>query len=101
NRVSGDRRAQPLGAPLGPRLRPSLGQRGLRGRRARLSRRAVSEHFRLGRRFLAHPASVDAMGENREPDDREKALSAEERKTAALRRRREIYDALMKALRGG
>ena len=41
------------------------------------------------------------MGENREPDDREKALSAEERKTAALRRRREIYDALMKVLRGG
>jgi len=36
----------------------------------------------------------------REPDDRKKALSAEERK-AALRRRREIYDALMKVLRGG
>ena len=39
------------------------------------------------------------MGEKRE-DDREKALRAEERKTA-LRRRREIFDALMKVLRGG
>jgi hypothetical protein len=41
------------------------------------------------------------MGVKREPDDREKALGAEERKAAALRRRREIYDALMKVLRGG
>jgi hypothetical protein len=40
------------------------------------------------------------MGEKREPDDREKAVMAEERK-AALRRRREIFDALMKVLRGG
>jgi len=40
------------------------------------------------------------MGGKREPDDREKALRAEERK-AALRRRREIFDALMKVLRGG
>jgi hypothetical protein len=39
------------------------------------------------------------MGEKRE-DDREKALRAEQRK-AALRRRREIFDALMKVLRGG
>ena len=39
------------------------------------------------------------MGEKRE-DDREKALRAEER-NAALRRRREIFDALMKVLRGG
>ena len=39
------------------------------------------------------------MGEKRE-DDREKALRAEEQK-AALRRRREIFDALMKVLRGG
>ena len=40
------------------------------------------------------------MGGKREPDDREKALRAEELK-AALRRRREIFDALMKVLRGG
>jgi len=35
------------------------------------------------------------MGRKREPDDREKVLSAK-----ALRRRREILDALMKVLRG-
>ena len=52
-----------------------------------------------GRRFRASPASVDAMGRKREPDDREKVLSAKEQK-AALRRRREILDALMKVLRG-
>jgi hypothetical protein len=40
------------------------------------------------------------MGGKREPDDREKVLRAKERK-AALRRRREIFDALMKVLRGG
>jgi hypothetical protein len=40
------------------------------------------------------------MGGKREPDDREKALRTKERK-AALRRRREIFDALMKVLRGG
>jgi hypothetical protein len=39
------------------------------------------------------------MGGKRESDDREKPLSAKERK-AALRRRREILDALLKALRG-
>jgi len=39
------------------------------------------------------------MGRKREPDDREKVLSAKEQK-AALRRRREILDALMKVLRG-
>jgi hypothetical protein len=40
------------------------------------------------------------MGGKREPDERgEKAKSAEERK-AALRRRREIFDVLMKVLRG-
>jgi len=43
---------------------------------------------------------VDAVGEKREPEDRKKPLSAEEQK-AALRRRREIFDALMKVLRGG
>ena len=40
------------------------------------------------------------MGRKREADDREKAKSAEERK-AALRRRREIRDALLKVLRSG
>ena len=40
------------------------------------------------------------MGGKREPDDREKTQRAKERE-AALRRRREIFDALMKALRGG
>jgi hypothetical protein len=40
------------------------------------------------------------MGEKREPHDREKALRAEKQK-AALRRRREIFDVLMKVLRGG
>ena len=40
------------------------------------------------------------MGGKRESDDREKALRAEEQKVA-LRRRREIFDALMKVLRGG
>ena len=40
------------------------------------------------------------MGEKREPADRERPLSPKERK-AALRRRREIFDALMKILRGG
>jgi len=40
------------------------------------------------------------MGGKRESDDREKALRAEEQR-AALRRRREIFDALMKVLRGG
>ena len=40
------------------------------------------------------------MGDKSEPDDREKALRAEEQK-AALRRRREIFDVLMKVLRGG
>jgi hypothetical protein len=40
------------------------------------------------------------MGGKREPDNREKAKASEERK-AALRRRREIFDALMKVLRGG
>jgi hypothetical protein len=39
------------------------------------------------------------MGKKREPGEREKALSAADRK-AALRRRREIFDALMKVLRG-
>jgi hypothetical protein len=39
------------------------------------------------------------MGGKREPDDREKALSAKDDK-AALRRRREILSALMKVLRG-
>jgi hypothetical protein len=39
------------------------------------------------------------MGGKREPDDREKPLTAKEQK-AALRRRREILDALLKALRG-
>ena len=36
------RRHEPLGAALGHDLRPPLGRRGLRGRRARLPRRAVS-----------------------------------------------------------
>jgi hypothetical protein len=40
------------------------------------------------------------VGEKREPAERRKPLSAKERK-AALRRRREIFDALMKVLRGG
>jgi len=40
------------------------------------------------------------MSKKREPGECEKALSAAERK-AALRRRREILDALMKILRGG
>ena len=40
------------------------------------------------------------MAEKRERADREKSLSAKQRK-AALRRRREILDALMKVLRGG
>jgi hypothetical protein len=40
------------------------------------------------------------MDGKREPDDREKVPSAKEQK-AALRRRREIFDALMKVLRGG
>jgi CRISPR/Cas system-associated protein Cas7 (RAMP superfamily) len=40
------------------------------------------------------------MGAKREQDEREKSMSAKERK-AALRRRREILDALMKVLRGG
>jgi hypothetical protein len=40
------------------------------------------------------------MGGKREPDEREKAKIAAARK-AALRRRREIFDALMKVLRGG
>jgi hypothetical protein len=40
------------------------------------------------------------MGGKREPDDREKPLSVKQQK-AALRRRREIFDALMKVLRGG
>jgi hypothetical protein len=40
------------------------------------------------------------VGCKREPDEREKAKSAEERK-AALRRRREIFAALMRVLRGG
>jgi hypothetical protein len=40
------------------------------------------------------------MGAKRERDEREKPISAKERK-AALRRRREILDALMKVLRGG
>ena len=40
------------------------------------------------------------MGGKREREERAKALSAKERK-AALRRRREILDALLKALRGG
>jgi uncharacterized protein YaiL (DUF2058 family) len=40
------------------------------------------------------------MGEKREQTDRERPLSAKQRK-AALRRRREIFDALMKVLRGG
>ena len=39
------------------------------------------------------------MGKKREPGEREEALSEEERK-AALRRRREILDALMRVLRG-
>ena len=40
------------------------------------------------------------MGGKREPDKEEKPMSAKERK-AALRRRREIFDAVMKVLRGG
>jgi hypothetical protein len=40
------------------------------------------------------------MGGKREPENQKKALSAKERK-AALRRRREIFDALIKVLRGG
>jgi hypothetical protein len=40
------------------------------------------------------------MGGKRKRDEREKPMSAKERK-AALRRRREILDALMKVLRGG
>ncbi len=39
------------------------------------------------------------MDGKREPDDCKKPLTAKERK-AALRRRREILDALLKALRG-
>ena len=39
------------------------------------------------------------MGGKREPDEQGKPLTEEERK-AALRRRREILDALLKALRG-
>ena len=39
--VSGDRRHEPLRPALGHRLRPAHGQRGLRGRRARLSRRRL------------------------------------------------------------
>jgi hypothetical protein len=39
------------------------------------------------------------MGGKHEPDVREKALSAKDDK-AALRRRREIFSALMKVLRG-
>jgi len=40
------------------------------------------------------------MGEKHEPADQEKVVSANEQK-AALRRRRQIFDALMKVLRGG
>jgi len=40
------------------------------------------------------------MGEKNEPADQEKVMSANEQK-AALRRRRQILDALMKVLRGG
>jgi len=40
------------------------------------------------------------MGEKHEPGDQEKVVSANERK-AALRRRRQIFDVLMKVLRGG
>jgi hypothetical protein len=40
------------------------------------------------------------MGGKREPEDGRKLPSAKEQK-AALRRRREIFDALMKVLRGG
>jgi hypothetical protein len=40
------------------------------------------------------------MGEKREPEERPRPLSAKEQK-AALRRRREVLDALMKVLRGG
>jgi hypothetical protein len=39
------------------------------------------------------------MDGKREPDERKKPLTGKERK-AALRRRREILDALLKALRG-
>jgi hypothetical protein len=39
------------------------------------------------------------MGGKHEPENQKKDLSAKERK-AALRRRREIFDALMKVLRG-
>jgi hypothetical protein len=39
------------------------------------------------------------MGGKREPEDWKKLLRAKEQK-AALRRRREIFDALMKVLRG-
>jgi CRISPR/Cas system-associated protein Cas7 (RAMP superfamily) len=39
------------------------------------------------------------MGGKREPEQRDKVLSAKEQQ-AALRRRREILDALMKVLRG-
>ena len=41
------------GAALGSDLRPPFGQRGLRGRRARLSRRAVSQRVELSRWFCA------------------------------------------------
>jgi hypothetical protein len=39
------------------------------------------------------------MGGKGKPDGRDKPLTAKERK-AALRRRREVLDALLKALRG-
>jgi hypothetical protein len=39
------------------------------------------------------------MEDKRDPDERKRPLTAKERK-AALRRRREILDALLKALRG-
>jgi hypothetical protein len=39
------------------------------------------------------------MDGKREPDERKKPLTTKERK-AALRRRREILDALLRALRG-
>ena len=38
---------EPVGAPLGHRLRPAHGQRGLRGRRARLPRRAFLDGVTL------------------------------------------------------
>jgi hypothetical protein len=39
------------------------------------------------------------VDDKREPDERKKPLTAKEQK-AALRRRREVLDALLKALRG-